>query len=228
MSLTLAAIKLLRDKGLTLDDVIEVAEACQDAPRSKGAERQARYRERKNASDVTSDVTSDASPPRSLEQNVPTPLKTQTLPKENPPRGGQKKGTRLDPDWQPSESLIAYAAEHGVTGPWLHREVERFRNFWHGKSGRDAAKADWDATWRNWVLKASENGPPKGCEPAVRTALANGQAAGGYYAKQETPQFEAWREHELRIKGKPPPTDRNGGWLFPSEFPPQVQMQAAE
>lgn len=33
-----------------------------------------------------------------------------------------------------------------------------FRNYWVAKSGRDAAKLDWEATWHNWVLK----------EPAMR------------------------------------------------------------
>lgn len=28
---------------------------------------------------------------------------------------------------------------------------ERFRDFWLGKPGKDGTKADWFATWRNWV-----------------------------------------------------------------------------
>ena len=30
-------------------------------------------------------------------------------------------------------------------------EADSFVDFWHAKSGRDATKKDWQATWRNWV-----------------------------------------------------------------------------
>lgn len=33
-------------------------------------------------------------------------------------------------------------------------EADKFRDYWHGKSGKDATKADWFATWRNWVRNA--------------------------------------------------------------------------
>ena len=110
MSLTLAAIKLLRDKGLSLDDVIEVAEACQDGARSSGAERQARYRERKAQRDVTGDVTSDVTQPHSPEQKPPTPHKTQTpSPQEKEPKGSQKNTPQSDwPDDYREQVWAAY------------------------------------------------------------------------------------------------------------------------
>jgi len=33
-------------------------------------------------------------------------------------------------------------------------ETEKFINFWVAKSGKDATKLDWNATWRNWILNA--------------------------------------------------------------------------
>lgn len=59
------------------------------------------------------------------------------------------KGSRLPPDWQPSESDLAYARKHGVDADI---EAEKFSNHWVGKSGKDAIRLDWSATWRNWVL----------------------------------------------------------------------------
>jgi hypothetical protein len=38
-------------------------------------------------------------------------------------------------------------------------ETEKFVNYWRAKSGRDATKLDWPATWRNWMLKAAERVP---------------------------------------------------------------------
>lgn len=61
MSLTPAALRKLQEFGLTLDQVIELAELLPEKVTSKGAERQRRYRERKGAN-VTSDVTRYASP----------------------------------------------------------------------------------------------------------------------------------------------------------------------
>lgn len=58
--MTPAAIRLLAEKGLSGHDIAEIAEALVPA-RSSGAERQARYRQRKsgkrNEGDVTGDVT---------------------------------------------------------------------------------------------------------------------------------------------------------------------------
>jgi hypothetical protein len=34
--------------------------------------------------------------------------------------------------------------------------LERFRDHWHAKAGKDAMKRDWDAAYRNWVRNAAE------------------------------------------------------------------------
>lgn len=70
----------------------------------------------------------------------------------SPPR--TDKGSRLAADWQPSAADVAYAEERGVD--W-QRAAERFRNYWHGLAGAKGVKADWPATWRNWVLKDAED-----------------------------------------------------------------------
>ena len=31
------------------------------------------------------------------------------------------------------------------------KTAERFKDFWVAKAGKDGAKLDWPATWRNWV-----------------------------------------------------------------------------
>jgi len=71
-----------------------------------------------------------------------------------------KRATRLSPDWQPTDLDRAYAAKSGFTGAATDRIAERFRNYWTSKAGKDAAKLDWTATWRNWVITEAERKPP--------------------------------------------------------------------
>jgi hypothetical protein len=40
-------------------------------------------------------------------------------------------------------------------------ETEKFINYWQSKSGKDATKLDWVATWRNWMLTAAERAPTR-------------------------------------------------------------------
>jgi hypothetical protein len=39
----------------------------------------------------------------------------------------------------------------------LKAEHVKFVDYWIAKSGKDAVKLDWDATWRNWIRRAGEN-----------------------------------------------------------------------
>lgn len=68
-------------------------------------------------------------------------------------RAAQKRGTRLSDDWRPSEDTRKWTLEH-VTAQDAARELEKFRNHFVAKTGRDATKLDWDRTWRNWVLNS--------------------------------------------------------------------------
>jgi hypothetical protein len=59
-------------------------------------------------------------------------------------------GTRLTADWIPS---LADARFCETERPDLRIDdvAARFRDYWTSKSGKDATKVDWSATWRNWV-----------------------------------------------------------------------------
>jgi len=45
------------------------------------------------------------------------------------------------------------------------RETDKFVNFWRAKSGKDATKHNWPATWRNWMLSAEERLPSSTSQP---------------------------------------------------------------
>lgn len=60
------------------------------------------------------------------------------------------RGTRLADGWEPGGELLTWAAaEHPGVDPDL--ETAKFRDYWRAKAGKDATKADWPATWRNWI-----------------------------------------------------------------------------
>jgi len=110
-------------------------------------------------------------------------------------RGGGKRGTRLPDDWEISQECVDYALDRGMTRDRVAIEAEKFRNYWTSKSGADATKVDWFATWRNWVLivmekrngqRASSFGAsPRGADAILagvgRLArrIAEGQSAAG-------------------------------------------------
>lgn len=62
------------------------------------------------------------------------------------------RGTRLPADWQLTDELKAIAKQ--IRPEWPDNHVQRiadgFKDYWLAKSGKDATKTDWVATWRNW------------------------------------------------------------------------------
>jgi hypothetical protein len=68
------------------------------------------------------------------------------------------RGSRLSANWQPSRVDIVFALDRGLPRAGIDIEAEKFRNYWIAKSGKDAAKRDWPATWRNWIIKTMEKG----------------------------------------------------------------------
>src|SRR5262249_31308307 len=68
------------------------------------------------------------------------------------------RGTRLPTDWQPSEADLAFARDRALSPTRIDAEAEKFRNYWTAKSGSDACKRDWSATWRNWIINTTEKG----------------------------------------------------------------------
>lgn len=63
------------------------------------------------------------------------------------------RGERLPKDW-----LLPKAWGEWALAKYPHWTAEivrsiasKFRNHWVAKSGKDATKLDWQATWENWV-----------------------------------------------------------------------------
>lgn len=102
------------------------------------------------------------SPLKQNESKPKAPTPTPILKEEGKPsskRASPAKGSRLPDDWWPSVSDQAYATGQGLDPPIIQREAEKFRNYWHAKSGKDATKLDWSKTWQNWCINAAERKP---------------------------------------------------------------------
>lgn len=135
--------------------------------RSSGAERAARYRERKAAETVTNRdaVTPASSPPERDESvtkrdnvtrtNLFEEEKISTAPKAS------RKRTSLPSPFPLNETMRAFAASKGLDPPRIAREFEKFCDFHRSKG---SLFVDWQAAWRTWVGNAVEYSrpPPRG------------------------------------------------------------------
>lgn len=80
------------------------------------------------------------------------------LPREEKRREEKKervtRATRIPEDWSVTAELGNWALEQNPE--WSNEDVLRigvkFKNHWLSKSGKDARKIDWKATWQNWIL----------------------------------------------------------------------------
>lgn len=70
--------------------------------------------------------------------------------------GSSSRGTRLSPDWKLPKSWGDWAlASFIVRADDVRIEAAKFLDFWTSKSGANATKIDWQATWRNWMRSAA-------------------------------------------------------------------------
>jgi hypothetical protein len=172
--------------------------------RKANRERQRRYRAAKAESNgvsngVTDGVTNGVSHTNAghvshATQTQPNPTQPNPLLKERaaqaqptpaPAEAGEqpkkptKRGTRLPDDWMPTPDLIdAMSTENPHVE--LRWETTKFRDYWHAQPGAKGVKADWDATWRNWIRRAAEHATPQQRAPSasqrrVDNAIALGQ-----------------------------------------------------
>jgi hypothetical protein len=92
--------------------------------------------------------------PLATSTDVAPPAPAPTLyTKKEPKSETRARGSRILESWQPSEDLKRWAqkARPDVDAAL---EAETFRNFWMAAAGRNAVKMNWDAAWRNWIVKS--------------------------------------------------------------------------
>jgi hypothetical protein len=123
--------------------------------RSSGADRAARYRERKAAESVTKRdavTPSQATPERdetvTKRDNV---TGTNTKKENNSSRRRTASRTSLPSNFELNDTMRAFSASKGFDPPRTTKEFEKFCNY-HGSKG--SLFADWNAAWRTWVSNA--------------------------------------------------------------------------
>ena len=181
MSLSVAMLRAMRDKGLSFDDAIELAELweTEEKPkRSSNAERQARFRAKRNASNVTDNVTSNATPTPETKVSPTPPSKTQTLTPYSPPKSADlaeqiwslqpklhRRSTRPD-----VREAVAAAIKRGAEPEQL---LEACRAYYRqpdcvadeGKFAKGAHRIITADRWRDFL--PSPEPPPQPATPAV-------------------------------------------------------------
>lgn len=154
--------------------------------------------------------------PSPTEADASVAAEVAAAPKDAPASG--RKGTRLPADWEPSAKNEQDALELGL--PLLAQAIEarKFRDYWLGKSGRDATKVDWDATWRLWVTRACEQ------RGATKPPASIAPVAPVVWIHNEQPEWPAMSDRWQREKGTRPTAmgSRNGrigqGYYFPADW----------
>lgn len=67
----------------------------------------------------------------------------------------RRRATRLPADFKVTPEMVAWASTNApnVNGRF---ETAQFIDYWNAKSGKDATKTDWVATWRRWMREAEQ------------------------------------------------------------------------
>lgn len=94
----------------------------------------------------------------------------------------KKIACRLPDDWKPTVEYWdeALLINKDLTKEWFMQVAHKFKDYWIAKSGKDATKANWLATWRNWVRREVENGSSR-----------SGAAGKKSYGEQRSELFDA-------------------------------------
>lgn len=95
-----------------------------------------------------------------------SPLASPTQPAD---KQDKAKGTRLAVDWVLPKRWGEWALQErqDLTAVDVRREAACFADHWHGKAGAAARKADWEATWRNWIRRTDQ---PRGARQSAGAA----------------------------------------------------------
>lgn len=98
-------------------------------------------------------------------------------------RTAAKRGTRIPDDFAVTPEMVAWAVENcpGLDG---RTETEKFVNYWRSKTGKDATKLDWEATWRNWLLNARDRFGTRASPGAPTVATSDQRVADALALKE--------------------------------------------
>lgn len=121
--------------------------------RKNAADRQAKWRAKKQDDAGQDDLSrGDSRASNDVSNAAPDPTRPdQKIETKTTSSSTRKRGERLPDDFPVTDEMREWAREHAPTCG--ARDHEAFCDYWRGKSGKDATKVDWVATWRNWMRR---------------------------------------------------------------------------
>lgn len=134
--------------------------------------------------------------------------------RDPPPAAGAaatSRGSRLSEAWRLPKGWGDWAL--GEFPQWdaakVRREGEAFRDHWVSKTGKDATKRDWEATWRNWCRSSiAHRDDPKGAAPAGSATPTQAEANAFLAAQAAIPKPDPELARQARERfSRPTPTE---------------------
>jgi len=152
-SLDLAqTIRLMIDAGCDTEQIKRVCDGHAEQEQGKRDAQRAKWREvkqKQRLSNVSTKNSVDIVDPSPPDGSLPPPICKHILPPPSltpSPVKRAQRAARLSEDWKPKE----------FEGESV--ELEKFRDWARSAPGQKGVKADWDATWRNWMRRVREQG----------------------------------------------------------------------
>ncbi len=84
-----------------------------------------------------------------------------------------KCGSRLVPDWRPSPKAWDLGRSLGLIDAEIGDQLDRFRDYWIAKPGKDGRKLDWHRTFQNWLRRTADDRGQSQGDPRRRHAGGN-------------------------------------------------------
>lgn len=130
--------------------------------RDKETERKRKYRESQRRPGGTSEGRTEGHQQESGHPDPTRPDPTRSNKEEEAKASSspRKRATRISEDFRITQEMHLWAQDKAPNAD-LGVETEKFINYWVAKSGKDATKLDWVATWRNWILNARTSQPAR-------------------------------------------------------------------
>lgn len=123
---------------------------------------------------------------------------------------GNSKEALLGLDFVPTAETVTSIKTMGFGDEQFRNELSKFMAYY---MARGTLRADWNSALLSWFQRAKPT-PVQEAPPPVTKKI---------HVKVDSDQWRAWCKH----LGKAPPTDRNFGWSFDSEWPPGTAPQTA-
>jgi hypothetical protein len=189
---TARIMQAMNDRGLLEAGRIEAWERRQpkrEREDSTAADRKRQQRAREAEESQVTPCDDDVTPCHTTShQKTPRVEKSREEKKEGTKpkakRDVEASGSRLPPDWHPSaEDTLFCKTERPDLRP--SEVAKRFYDHWIAKPGKDGRKANWSATWRNWVRNEKQQPAARGSAGAPAGTVYDQSMAAAARAKEK-------------------------------------------